>query len=94
MRESMSIRYDAELKRSAVKLALESEKPYAQTARELGINEKTLYNWIDHYRKHEAPSAVIAEHEELRRLRKELAEVKMERDILKKATAYFAKHSR
>ena len=67
------------------------------TARVLGIPKQTLSNWVRLAEKGELHGAgdrpVSAEQMELARLRGELARVKMERDILKKATAYFAKES-
>ena len=85
--------YPAEFKERAVKLAVESDQPIAQTARDLGVNENTLHTWIGKY--HWAvrqEKEVHDEHlyEELKRLRKENARLKEERDILKKAAAYFA----
>lgn len=86
--------YTLEFKQSSAKLAAESEQPIAQTARDLGINVNTLHGWVNQY----APTAIKPKnakvtdelHEELKRLRKENARLKQERDILKKATAYFA----
>ena len=67
------------------------------TARVLGVPKQTLSNWVRLAEKGELQGAgerpVSAEQMELARLRAELARVKMERDILKKATAYFAKDS-
>ncbi len=89
--------YTAEFKESAVKLAVESKRPVAQTARELGVSKDTLYGWVRQY--HGKPQsdqeAVNSEHvyEELKRLRREVSILKEERDILKKAAAYFAKHA-
>lgn len=86
--------YTSEFKESAVKLAVETDQPVAQTARELGVNENTLHTWI---RKYSKPAKVTEirndEHiyDEVKRLKKELAKVTQERDLLKKATAYFAK---
>jgi transposase len=87
--------YTAEFKESAVKLAIESRRPVAQTAKELGINRNILYAWIDKYSKPKELSMRTDEHiyEGVKRLKKELARVTQERDILKKATAYFAKES-
>jgi transposase len=65
-------------------------------AKTLGIAEQTLHNWIKAQaqgRLQEAGKAVSTEQMEISRLRAELARVKMERDILKKAAAYFAKES-
>ena len=89
--------YTAEFKESAVKLAVESKRPLAQTARELGVSKDTLYGWVRQY--HGKPQsdqeAAPSEHlyEELKRLRREVSILKEERDILKKAAAYFAKHA-
>jgi transposase len=88
--------YTSEFKESAVKLATESEHPIAQTARELSINVNTLYSWIDKYSKPKEQAMRTDEHiyDEVKRLKKELARVTQERDLLKKATAYFAKESK
>ena len=85
--------YTEDFKRSSVKLALESRDSYAKTARELGVKESTFYTWVARY----APSKNLADkplQEELRRLRSEVSKLQTERDILKKAAAYFAKHIR
>jgi transposase len=62
-------------------------------ARDLGITVGTLRRWIDASRP--APEVPLTDDEraELKRLRKEVRELRMERDILKKATAFFAKQS-
>ena len=88
--------YMAEFKESAVKLATESKRPIAQVAKELGITKTTLYNWVDKYSRPKEPMIRTDEHlyDELKRLKKELAIVTQERDLLKKAAAYFAKESR
>ena len=91
-------RYPTEFIESALRLAIESDKPVAHTARELGINVDTMYGWIKRYSKPKQTKTGIREPdyhtEEIRQLRKELARVTQERDILKKATAYFAKEMR
>lgn len=84
-----------EFRRMAVELAREREKPISQIARDLGISESCLRNWlaqadVDEGR-HEG--LTTSEREELRRLRSELRVVKMERDILKKAAAFFAQEN-
>ena len=88
--------YTAEFKQSAVKLANESEVPVAETARNLGINENTLYTWISKYsqpaevkKKTERTDAHL--YDELQQLKRENARLRQERDFLKKAAAYFAK---
>ncbi len=89
-------KYTFEFKREAVKLVRGGMKP-AEAARQLGVVEQTLHAWLKADEKgslHGAGAqAVTAEQMELARLRKELERVKMERDILRKATAYFAKES-
>ncbi len=89
--------YTSEFKESAVKLAIESDQPIAATARDLGVNVNTLHTWISKYSK---PKQQLAEttdehiYDENKRLKKELARVTQERDLLKKATTYFAKEIR
>ncbi len=89
--------YTSEFKESAVKLSIESDQPIAVTARELGVNVNTLYTWIGKY---STPKQQLTErtdehiYDENKRLKKEVARVTQERDLLKKATAYFAKEIR
>lgn len=85
--------YTSEFKESAVKLANESDQPIAATARDLGINVNTLHTWIGKYSKPKKETEKTDEHiyDEVKRLRKQLARVTQERDLLKKATAYFAR---
>ena len=84
--------YTVEFKKSSAKLAVESEQPVSQTARELGVNINTLRSWIAKYypKGHLLEKESLSLHEELKRLKKENARLKQERDILKKAAAYFA----
>lgn len=87
--------YTVEFKESAVKLAIESNQAMAKTARELGVTKTTLYSWVSKYSKPKESIMRTEEHlyNELMRLKKELARVTQERDLLKKAAAYFAKES-
>ncbi len=83
-------RYDPDFKAGAVQLVRETGRPIAQIARELGINEGTLGNWIDKDRKARSDgggSLDESEREELVRLRKENAELRMQRDVLKRSVA-------
>ena len=90
-------RFTAEFKAEAVRLLATSGKSVAQISRELGVNEQSLYRW-----KRQATSSDgngvepghFGQQEEIRRLRRELDRVTEERDILKKATAFFASQSR
>lgn len=90
-------RYTAEFKAEAVGLVAASGRPLAQIARELGINEQCLRNWKRQAIRLRRTDGVdpnhFAQQEENRRLRRELARVTEERDILKKATAFFANQS-
>ena len=95
MTKAKRARYTLEFKQEAVRL-VESGQRMAAAARSLGVVEQTLGNWMKLHRagrlkgtsgKHQ----VTAEQMEISRLRAELARVTMERDILGKATAYFAK---
>ena len=89
-------RYSKEFQEETLQLALRS-KSIDQTARDLGIPISTLHGWVHRLSRKQHPADMQdakALHEELKQLRKELARVKEERDILKKATAYFAKESR
>ena len=89
-------RYTLEFKLEAVRL-VNGGQVAAVTAKILGIPKQTLENWVRLDGKGQLKGAgdkpVSAEQMELARLRAELARVKMERDILKKATAYFARES-
>jgi transposase len=94
-------RYTQEFKDSAIQLALNNEKSVLKLSAELGVHEKTLYGWVNKYKKdhnlevktlHKKSSNETLE-EENRRLRKELANVKKDREILKKAAAYFARET-
>lgn len=89
-------KYDKSFKEEAIRLALTSPQPIAKTARDLGLKESTLYQWVADAK---AQSPTIPNEsgsqlnvvEELNRLRKEVTRLREERDILKKATAFFAK---
>ena len=88
-------RYTLEYKQEAVRL-VEAGQSIAAAARSLGMVDQTLFNWVKASREGklkgaDSASKVSAEQMEISRLRTELARVTMERDILEKATAYFAK---
>ena len=85
-------RYPLEFRREAAQLVLTSDRSMADMARVLGVHHRTLGNWVSDERRRRAPdadrSAVNeAERDELRRLRKEVAELRMDREILRKAAA-------
>jgi transposase len=88
-------KYPEEFRRDAVALVKASpERTVAEIARELGVNHETLRQWVkaaDRRQDREAVGLGRAEFEELKRLRKENAELKLEKEILRKAAQYFAK---
>jgi transposase len=88
--------FPAEFKREAVRLLETAQKSSADLARELGVRRNQLYKWKEQLGKRGAGAFPgsgrgSASSDEVSRLRKELEKVKEERDILKKAAAYFAK---
>ena len=86
--------FSSEFKREAVRLLETSRKPPADLARELGVRRNQLYKWKEQMGKRGARAFAGSGKrptDELTGLRKELEQVKEERDILKKAAAYFAK---
>ena len=94
MTKAVRKRYTPEFKQEAARL-VESGQSLAAAARTLGVVEQTLSNWLKAHRAgtlkgDSGKSKVSAEPMEISRLRAELARVTMERDILGKATAYFA----
>ena len=96
MRKTPRARYTLEFKQEAVRL-VDGGQTIAGASRTLGIVEQTLFNWVKANKQGKLTGAdskpVSAEQMEISRLRAELARVKMERDILGKATAYFARGS-
>jgi transposase len=88
--------YDKEFKLTAVKMILEGGMSVSRVSRDLGINENSLHNWKRAYLRDQqnafpGKGRLKPEEEEIRELKRELHIVKMERDILKKAIAFFAK---
>jgi transposase len=86
-----------EFKAGAIRLVLEDGKTVGAAARDLDLTESSLRNWVEQARADRSKGKTgltSAEREELTRLRKELRVVQEEREILKKATAFFAKQSR
>jgi transposase len=83
-------RYDEEFKKNAVKLSHASPKSVRQVAEDLGVAENMLYKWRRKYTAEGDKTRYATLEEENKELRLEVAELKVERDMLKKATAYFA----
>jgi transposase len=91
-------KYPPEFRREAVELVRTSGRPRAEIARSLGISDNTLANWdrADRERRERDrdPEALTeSERVELRRLRRENAQLQMDMEILRKAAAYFAKET-
>jgi transposase len=89
-------KYDREFKVEAVKLVTGGGRAVAEVARNLGIHENLLYKWREKYTEdiaHAFPGKgrLKPAEEEVRRMKRELADVTQERDILKKALAIFSK---
>lgn len=88
-------RYSEEFKIEAVKQVTERGYSVSEVAKRLGINANSLHAWKKKYGLGSAHADQVDDQQaEIRRLRRELKRVTEERDILKKATAYFAKESR
>lgn len=90
-------KFSAEFKDEAAKMVIETSRPIAQVARELGINEGTLGNWLARYREQHAgedPPLEVSDRARLRELERENRELRMEAEFLKKAAAYFARDLR
>lgn len=86
--------YTDEFKAEAVSLVVNEGMPAATVARDLGINPSTLGLWLKAASSERGDGVSEDERSELQRLRKENRELKMEREILKKATAFFARESK
>ncbi|MFC0071948.1 transposase [Umezawaea endophytica] len=85
-------KYPEQFRKDAIALAVSSDRPLRQVARELGVNHETLRNWVRTAGQSQTvPGDVAADQAELRELRKRVAELELEKDILRKAAAYFAK---
>ena len=87
------VRYSPEFKVEAIRLMRTTKASLAQLARELGVSEPTLRSWWAATRPPTADPLTVDERTELAQLRREVRQLREERDILKKATAFFAKQS-
>ena len=90
-------KFDQDFKEGAVRLVRETGKPIAQVARDLGIKDGTLANWValDRHRRQNGTGDGLGEHEraELARLRRENAELRMRCDVLKRSLALWVSDS-
>jgi transposase len=88
-------KYDREFREGAVRIVNETKKPIAQVARDLGVNEGTLGNWVarDREARQGTDGLSTGDIEELKRLRAEVAELRMERDVLKRSVVLWVKEA-
>lgn len=86
-------KFTEEYRDEAVKMVIETSRPIAEVARDLGINEGTLGNWVAKYRLDHpvAEELNISERARLKELEREVRELRLQREFLKKAAAFFAK---
>lgn len=84
-------KYPEEFRREAVELFLSGERPRSKVAESLGIHDGSLAAWVKDHQKQSEPGALDDECAELKRLRKEVAELRQDREILKRAAQYFAR---
>lgn len=88
-------KYSSEFRRDAVALVHSTGRPVNQVARELGLSHETLRNWVKRDRidrgQGEPGELTTSQLEELRQLRRRVVELEAEREILRRAAAYFAK---
>ena len=90
-------KYSPEFREQVVREVLESSRPIADVARGLGVGTETLRVWVNRFKKanpEAEPGLSEPERAELERLRKEVRELKMEKEFLGKAAAFFAKEYR
>lgn len=87
--------FSPEFRDEAVKLVVDTGRPIARVARELGILEGTLGNWVNAARREGVAGTALTESErvELARLRREVNELKLDRAFLKKASLFFAQEA-
>lgn len=89
--------FTPEYKDEAAKIVVELSRPIASVARELGLNEQTLRNWVNAYRRahaDEEPPLTLPERARLRELEKENRELRLEKEFMGKAAAFFAREYR
>jgi transposase-like protein len=91
------VRYSQEYKEEAARVVVESGRPIAEVAREIGVHEGTLGTWVGKYRREHAedePPLTLSERARLRELERENRELRMKTEFLGKAAAFFAQEYR
>jgi transposase len=89
--------FSSEYKEQVARMVVEESRAIPSTAREIGVNEQTLRNWVNEYRKNHAgdePPLTLSERARLRELEKEVRELRLEKEFLGKAAAFFASEYR
>ena len=91
-------KYTKQFREEAVRLAESSARPLSEVAHQLGMDPSTLWNWVHRDRGSgeagQSGELTVSEREELKRLRRENVELREDWEILKKATAFFAKENK
>jgi transposase-like protein len=90
-------RFSPEFKSEAARLVVDTSRPVAEVAREIGVHEGTLGNWVNKYRAEhvgDEPPLTMPERARLRELERENRELRMKTEFLGKAAAFFAQEYR
>ena len=86
-------KFSPEFREEAVKMALDPPRPIVQVARELGLNEGTLGNWVNAWKKahgDDEAALTVPDRARLRQLEREIRDLRMQNEFLKKPAAFFA----